>query len=82
MHPADAGGSIPLAPSTLTADLVSGVAALLRSRDCADLALDVGDGTQLCAHSLVLSLRCPRLLQELQAAAPPSTGPPRVVPLG
>ena len=46
-----------------------GVAALFASTDCADLALDVGGGARIPAHSLVLHIRAPALLEHLRTGA-------------
>jgi len=87
---------------SLDAEFARGVASLLLSPTCADLKLINHDpllgqqeGHSIFAHSLVLHLRCPKLLDELlaepesDAAAPPSSptptpanlAPPRVVKL-
>ena len=54
----------PEHPSTLQRDLVQGVSDLLRSEEGADLYLSCGGRTVFC-HSLVLRLRCPKLLHTL-----------------
>ena len=88
------------ADADLAAEFARGVSSLLLSPTCADLKLIQHDpllgqqeGHSIFAHSLVLHLRCPKLLDELladpesDAAAPPSSptptpanlAPPRVV---
>ena len=51
----------------LADDLVAGVRALLFSAECADVQLCVGDRI-ICAHSLVLRVRCPALLHACTVA--------------
>ena len=46
-------------------ELIQGVASLLHSAECADLQLVLADGSIVFAHSVVLFLRCPKLLQAL-----------------
>ena len=56
----------PMLPSTLEHDLLGGIRSLLRSNTCADLFLSLGaERAAIPVHTLVLHLRCPRLLQEL-----------------
>ena len=90
------------ADADLAAEFARGVSSLLLSPTCADLKLIQHDpllgqqeGHSIFAHSLVLHLRCPKLLDELladpesDAAAPPSSptptpanlAPPRAVKL-
>ena len=64
------GGSPSLHPSTLQRDLVQGVAELLRSEEGADLHLSCGGRSVFC-HSLVLRLRCPKLLHTLDRVDAP-----------
>ena len=70
MPPALLGESPSLHPSTLQRDLVQGVAALLRSEEGADLHLSCGGKSVFC-HSLVLRLRCPKLLHALDRVDAP-----------
>ena len=70
MTPPLLGGSPSLHPSTLQRDLVQGVAELLRSEEGADLHLSCGGRSVFC-HSLVLRLRCPKLLHTLDRVDAP-----------
>jgi ankyrin repeat protein len=52
--------------TTLGMDLMQGVASLLHSHSCADLSLQThGGDLTVPVHTLVLSCRCPQLLQEV-----------------
>ena len=54
-------------PPSLADDLVRGVASLLRSETAADLHVQCG-GREFWCHTLVLRLRCPPLLRDLERA--------------
>ena len=67
--------------STLADDLVAGVAAALHAPETADVNLTLSDGGEavLCAHRLVLAIRCPAFLRalrlDLAAELPPDALP-------
>ena len=69
-------GPLSVRSSSLTSDLTGGIASLLNSEVCADLLIDCGTGMRsVHCHSIVLHMRCPLLLKQIQVS-PSTVDPP------